>query len=184
MLTRLRTLVLPRRRSFMISVFVTLVGAAYLYWEATQLPPSILRGYPGDGFFPRIALAMILVCGVATLIRELITKQPETQPPPDDIDDADDDKDGPITLDLVEVSLIVALSLLYMVLLKPLGLEIATSLFMFALLLPRLPMPWPKAVVIAALGAICTTLVVYCAFVLGLNVPLPLKFLPLYLGGY
>ncbi|MDF1609061.1 tripartite tricarboxylate transporter TctB family protein [Hoeflea sp. YIM 152468] len=186
MLSRLRTLVLPRRRSFMVSVFAMLVGAAYLYWEATQLPASILKGYPGDGFFPRIALAVILVCGIATLIREAVSKQLVTPPAPEhtDIDAADDDKDAPINLDAVEAFLIVALSLLYMLLLKPLGLEIATSLFMFVLLFPRLPMRWPKAALIAALGAVATTLVVYSAFVLGLKVALPLKFLPQYLSGY
>ena len=168
----------------MISIFILLIGTAYLFWEATQLPPSLLKGYPGDGFFPRIALAVILVCGIAALIREAASKQPVAPSPADDIDDADDDKDAPINLDVVEVFLIVAFSLLYMRLLKPLGLEIATSLFMFALLFPRLPMRRPTAALIAVVGAVATTLIVYGAFVLGLKVGLPLKFLPQYLSGY
>ena len=71
-----------------------------------------------------------------------------------------------------------------MYLLKPLGLEIATTLFMFALLFPRLLMPAPKAAAVALAGALVTMVLVYFAFVIGLNVPLPLKFLPVFLGEY
>ncbi|NRB18850.1 MAG: tripartite tricarboxylate transporter TctB family protein [Rhodobacteraceae bacterium] len=165
----------------------TLAGAAYLYWTATNLPASILPGYPGDGFFPKISLAVILVFGSLLLIREYLAPEPEPEPAQtakNTDEDDDDNSSGPIEFDLVEASLILGLSLGYMYLLKPLGLEIATTLFMFALLFPRLLMPAPKAAAVALAGALVTMVLVYFAFVIGLNVPLPLKFLPVFLGEY
>lgn len=188
MLQKLRTLTLPRRRSLLVTTIVLLLSAAYCFYLATQLPRSILPGYPGDGFFPRITLAVILFFGAIVLVREylqpdpVMTDTPEVPKPGKD--PGDDDMSGPIRLDIVEAVTIAVLSIGYMFLMPRLGMEITTSIFMFLLFLPRVLHPWPKAGVISAIGAILTTGFVYLAFVIGLKVPLPLAFLPRFLGQY
>ncbi|WIY26567.1 tripartite tricarboxylate transporter TctB family protein [Parasedimentitalea psychrophila] len=162
----------------------TLAAAAFLYWKAAHLPPSILLGYPGDGFFPKISLAVILIFGSLLLVSTFFASDAEAAHTPENAEEADENSSGPIKFDLVEASLILGVSLAYMSLLRPLGLEIATTIFMFVLLFPRLLMPAPKAAAVALGGALITMVLVYFAFVIGLNVPLPLKFLPVFLGEY
>lgn len=189
MLQKLRALSLPRRRSLVVTVVVMLLGASYCFYLATQLPNSLLPGYPGDGFFPRITLAVTLVCGVVILIREFFRSDPGAATVAGardgkDDDEAEDDTSGPIQFDLLEAVTIIVLSIGYMALMPLYGMEIMTTIFMFLLFFPRILMPWPKAAVVAALSAAATTGFVYFAFVIGLNVPLPLAFLPRYLGQY
>ncbi|CAN0132527.1 MAG: hypothetical protein CMF72_15830 [Mameliella sp.] len=190
MLNKLRTLTLHRRRSLQVTTAIVFVSAAYCFYIATQLPRSILPGYPGDGFFPRITLSVILIFAAIILLRELIrtplevVDQVTTAVEADEDDDEDDDKSGPIRFDLLEAATIVVLSTAYVVLMRRVGLEIMTTIFMFCLFFPRILMPWPKAAAYAAVGAVATTIFIYFAFVIGLGVSLPLAFLPRYLGQY
>ena len=185
MLEKLRAITLNRRRSLLATTIVAVLGAAYLYYLASQLPASLLPGYPGDGFFPKITLMVILVCGGIILVREMIWPEADDEPEtPKSDDEDDDDKTHPIQFDLIEATTIVALSLSYMILITRFGMEIMTTVFMFLLFYPRLLMPGRRAILFAAIGAVATTIFVYFAFVIGLRVPLPLAFLPRYLGQF
>lgn len=188
MLQKLRTLTLARRRSLLVTTVLLLIAAAYCFYLATQLPRSILPGYPGDGFFPRITLSVILFFGAIVLVREYLQPDPVMAETPDlpetGKDPGDDDMSGPIRLDIVEAATIAVLSIGYMILMPRLGMEFTTSIFMFLLFLPRVLQPLPRAAVTSAIGAVLTTGFVYFAFVIGLKVPLPLAFLPRFLGQY
>lgn len=168
----LRTLSFPLRIALMATVLFILIGSAWLWLLTNRMPASFLPGYPGDAFFPRLALAVVIVFASFALIGTL--RKPEGG-------SALDDWEQRVGIDLVETISITLIGLAFMVILEPAGLEIATTLMMFALLFPRLMMPWPKAIAVSVVGAVVTMLVIYAGFVLGLKVSLPLRFFPAFL---
>jgi hypothetical protein len=166
----LRNLRLPRRATLAATVAVILGVAAYAYWMTTKMQPSFLLGYPGDAFFPSLVLALIGIFGLVVLVKTLASPLPPETPP--------GEPDGPVQIDIIETLTVAGLGIGFILILYEVGLEIATFLMMFALLFPRFLMPWPKAALWAAVGAACTLVVIYLGFVVGLNVFLPLRFLP------
>ena len=75
-----------------------------------------------------------------------------------------------------------AISSIYIAVLEPIGFEVATTLFMLCLIVPRLLMPPLKALVIGSAAGVATMLFLYVCFVPLLKTFLPLKFLPRYLS--
>ena len=69
-----------------------------------------------------------------------------------------------------------------MLLLEPIGFEITTTVFMFVLLVPRLIMPPARAILVAAMSAVVSMVLIYAAFVIGLKVLMPMLFLPQYIN--
>ena len=69
-----------------------------------------------------------------------------------------------------------------MLLLEPIGFEITTTVFMFVLLVPRLIMPPARAILVAAMSAVVSMVLIYAAFVIGLKVFMPMLFLPQYIN--
>jgi len=134
------------------------------------MPPPFLPGYPGDAFFPTLVLVMIAFFGVIVLLKALFSSREPDVP--------SGEPAGPVQIDIVETLIVAGLGIAFIQLLFPLGLEIALFMLMFALLFPRLLMPWPMAAMWASVGALCTLAVIYLGFVIGLKVFLPLKFLP------
>lgn len=168
----LRRLSVPLRIAVMLTVIVILATAAWLWILTNRMPRSFLPGYPGDAFFPRIALAVVAIFGSFSLIGTFRKPRP---------DDAEDEWNGTLRLDLIETASVTLIGLAFMIILEPVGLEIATVLMMFALLLPRIMLPLPRAIAFAAVGAIVSMLVIYAGFVLGLKVSLPVRFFPAFL---
>lgn len=186
-MNKLRELKLDRRGSLLVTVVVLLLAATYCFYLAAQMPASLLPGYPGDGFFPRITLMVILICGAVILVRELVFPAVNRTQKSESVGSEDasgDDASRVVKLDIIEAVSILVLGIGYMILLPVFGMEIMTTIFMFILFVPRLLMPLPRAIIVALLSAVLTTVFVYFAFAIGLRVPLPLAFLPRYLGQF
>lgn len=179
----LRKLYLPRSYCLLTTVAAILAATVYCLYLTFQLPASILPGYPGDGFFPRIALTMVLLFGAIIILREVYQAHQSNRHPAE-TDEQNNEVvqiNRPVELDVMETVSVVILGIGYISMLDVIGFEIATVSFMFVLLLPRIILPLPKAILASFAGAVTTMVFAYSAFVIGLNVQLPLKYLPAYI---
>ncbi|WP_034490775.1 tripartite tricarboxylate transporter TctB family protein [Afifella pfennigii] len=172
----LRELQLPKRGALLATTVLIMLGLAILYINTYEMAPSLLPGYPGDAFFPRLVLGFTAICGLIILGGGLLRAAQRG-----DEDDTQPAQADRLTIDWLETAIIAALVIAYMQLLRPIGFEITTTVFLGALLARRLFMPWPRALLLATLIGAATTLVLYLVFGLGLKVAIPLLFLPLYL---
>jgi len=179
----LRNLYLPRSYCLLITVAAILAATVYCLYLTFQMPASILPGYPGDGFFPRIALIMVLIFSAIIIFREVSQVYQSSRHPAgeDEQSQQPDASSRPVELDVMETVFVIVLSIGYISMLDLIGFEIATVCFMFVLLLPRIILPLPKAILASLAGALTTMVLAYSAFVIGLNVQLPLKYLPAYI---
>lgn len=171
-----RVSVLSKRPMVLATTALILCGLVYLFYVTTLMPGSILPGYAGDAFFPQMVLVFTAVFGSLVLIfgiRRARRGAPGLGGEP---------ADATVKLDLLETGIVAAVAIAYMLLLENVGHEIATTLFVFALLWPRLFAGPIRATVVAAVGALVTMLLVYAVFVLGLGIFLPLRWLPRYIG--
>lgn len=171
-----RATVLPKRPMVLATTALILCGLVYLFYLTTLMPESLLPGYPGDAFFPQLVLiftaffgGLVLVLGIQRARRGAPGLGGEPA-------------DATVKMDLLETGSVAAIAIGYMLLLERVGHEIATTLFMFVLLWPRLFAGPVRATVIAAVGALATMLLVYALFVLGLGIFLPLRWLPRFIG--
>lgn len=165
---------IPKRPAIMATAVLILLGLGFLYLDTFDMMPSLLPGYPGDAFFPRLILGFTAIFGALVLAlgwRSIRRGEP-----------AEISYGSDASLDWMETAIVTILSLAYALLVAPVGFEIATTAYVAALLAPRLIMPWPRALALALLAAVATTAFLYLVFVIGLKVSVPLLFLPQYLG--
>jgi len=168
-----RAIAIPKTPALLATAALILVGLVVLYIKTYEMMPSLLPGYPGDAFFPRLVIGftaiftVLILAGGAWRYANRATRA-EAAPA--------------ASLDWIETSLVAILCFAYIALLDPLGFELTTTGFLAILLAGRLLMPWPRAIPIAFASAAATTVLLYLVFVLWLNVGVPLLFLPRYLG--
>lgn len=167
---------LSKRRMVLATTALMLCGFACLFYVTTLMPASILPGYPGDAFFPQLVLVFTAFFGILVLVLGIQSARITTP------GICGEPADAPVKLDLLETGIVTAVAIGYILLLEHAGHEIATTLFVFVLLWPRLFAEPIRATLIAAVGAVVTMLLVYVVFILGLGIFLPLRWLPRYLG--
>lgn len=147
------------------ATYVALLGGlAYLYWLTFFFGKSIVRGYPGAAFFPRLILYFTLAATLAALVVSLFGGFGERKAKRFEFEG----RDFVLTIATI-AGFIVALPVL--------GFEITSFALLLVLLGLRLN-GWLTAVV----AALATTAVFYVLFVLMLQVSLPLRFLPAYVS--
>jgi hypothetical protein len=172
--TSLFELRVPMRAAVLVSTGLILVGLVYLYYETYNMSPSIQEGYPGDAFFPRIALIFSMIWAVIILVRGIFLSQEAA---------AVGNEEPYVSAHWLEFVSVVVLVLLYALLLERIGFEIMTVVFMMILLVPRLQvMSTPRQALLRGFAlSLVTMLILYVALGPVLKIPLPLTFLPIYI---
>jgi putative tricarboxylic transport membrane protein len=168
-------LTVPTKPAVIAATIVILAWLVFMAYETTNMLPPILRGYPGDAFFPRLVLIFALICACAILIKAKLTPRGAQLAA---------GEQPTFALHWLEFATVCALVAAYGLLLEPVGFEITTLILMLALLGPRMASggEYPGRSFGRALAlSLATTLVAYVGFGLLLRVPLPLLFLPRYI---
>lgn len=172
MLSSLRNFSASKKTAVTATTAVILVGFLYLFYLTEQMAPPLLPGYPGDAFFPQLVLGFSVLFAVIILLMAAFGKKGASLVSADSVSQ----------IDIFETLYIAVITGAYMLLMEQVGFEIMTVIYMFVLLFPRILMPRPKAIVVAAISAVVTTVFIYFAFVIILKVAVPLKFLPAYIN--
>jgi putative tricarboxylic transport membrane protein len=164
---------LPKKTALMTATSLILLGLVALFIDTFNMMPSILPGYPGDAFYPRLVLGFSAIFALIILARGIFLPQAAA---------AAGHEASTFDVHWLELVAVFALSIIYIAVLEPIGFEVATTLFMLCLIGPRLLMPPLKALVIGSAAGVATMLFLYVCFVPLLKTFLPLKFLPRYLS--
>ena len=164
---------LPKKAALLTATSLILLGLIALFVDTFNMSRSILPGYPGDAFFPRLVLGFTVIFALVILARGFLLPQEAA---------AVGDEAPTFDVHWLELASVFVLTVIYVMILEPIGFEVATTLLMLCLIGPRLMMPPLKALVIGAAAGVGTMLFLYICFVPLLGVFLPLKFLPRYLS--
>lgn len=162
---------LRRRVCEVSTTIVIIVMGMVLYWNTNSFFPSLLPGYPGDAFFPRLTLGFLFVCSVVFLLRHVHQRFREKHGAARPVDDT-------VEFPLLRFLGVIAIVWLYAYLLPLIGFELSTMAYVLVVVTPRLKGKRLQMAVKGAVIALLTTLLCYFAFVMALNVSLPLKVLP------
>ena len=163
---------IPMRAAVLIVTGLILLGLIFLYVETYNMVPSILPGYPGDAFFPRMVLVFCILWAVIILLRGLLVSGGTAR----------GGEDPTLSLNLLEILVVSVLVLLFAKLLPIVGFEILTVVFMMVLLVPRCYVTdtMQQAVKKSLMLSVGVMLILYLAFGPLLKIALPLAFLPIY----
>ena len=163
-------LTLPTLPTVLITTGMIFLGFACLFYETFNMMKPILPGYPGDAFFPRLAVGYTLVIAALILLRGILLPRYAAAP----------GESSHVSVNWLEFLSVAALVLLYAQLLPPMGFELTTLAFMLILLVPRFAVEHGlvKSVVKSVALTIPTVLILYGVFALLLGIHLPLLFLP------
>ncbi|MGI9378248.1 MAG: tripartite tricarboxylate transporter TctB family protein [Methyloligellaceae bacterium] len=156
---------------FAITILISL-GLVLIGYETFNMSPPLLPGYPGDAFYPRLVIGFTAIWCIVILARGWRSGSQENV------------KSTPVSDFSFHVGEFIAVTiavLAYAILLKPLGFEISTFLFLFFLLYPRMQKNVTNNLILSTTLSIVTILVLWAVFGFGLKVQLPVKFLPLYI---
>lgn len=160
-----------------ITMILLIIGLSYLYYYTSTFPPSMLPGYPGDAFFPRLVLGFTLIC-CATVAIKIIRQRFQNNSGASSIGD---DSEETITIEPIMLVYMVALVLAFTFLLPVIGFELCTFLYLFTLLITRWFEDLKPKIIKVGLLCLVTTLFFYFSFVVLLNVAFPVKILPAYI---
>ena len=166
-------LTLPTLPTVLITTGMIFLGFAFLFYETFNMMKPILPGYPGDAFFPRLAVGYTLIIAALILLRGILLPRFAAAP----------GESSHVSVHWLEFLSVAALVLLYAELLPPVGFELTTLGFMLILLVPRFAVQQGlvQSVVKAVALTIPTILILYGVFALLLGIHLPLLFLPRYI---
>lgn len=164
---------LRRKRTDLAVTALIVAGTLFLLWNTRTFAPSLLPGYPGDAFFPRIVLTFMLLCAAAVIFDTLTAHRKAGK---------EDAAPGQIQIDVRGLAIVSAFVVGYIVVFSTIGFEIASFLFLTGLLRGRLNATGMRAWVTAALVSAAAVLILYVCFVLLLGVDMPLLFLPQYIN--
>lgn len=157
----------------LITTGLIFLGFAFLFYETFNMMKPILPGYPGDAFFPRLAVGYTLVIAALIILRGILLPRFAAAP----------GEATHISVNWLEFLSVAALVLIYAQVLPPVGFEITTFVFMLILLVPRYLVQHGllQSVVRSVALTIPTVLILYGVFALLLGIHLPLLFLPRYI---
>jgi len=166
-------LTLPTLPTVLITTGMIFLGFAFLFYETFNMMKPILPGYPGDAFFPRLAVGYTLIIAALILLRGILLPRFAVAP----------GEPSHVSVHWLEFLSVAALVLVYAELLPPVGFELTTLGFMLILLVPRFAVQHGlvQSVVKAVALTIPTILILYGVFALLLGIHLPLLFLPRYI---
>ena len=168
-------LTLPMKASVVVVTAVIFCWFLFMLYETTNMMPPILRGYPGDSFFPRLVLLFGLICAATILIKAALTPRGAQLAA---------NEASSFSLHWLEFLIVCALVIAYGLLLVPVGFEIATFVLMLALLGSRMVAGSDhpaRSLGYAFALSLATMLVTYVGFGLLLRIALPLHFFPRYI---
>ncbi|MDH3699905.1 MAG: tripartite tricarboxylate transporter TctB family protein [Alphaproteobacteria bacterium] len=148
------------------------IALLLLFWQTGTFSESVLPGYPGDAFFPRLILIFSLIW-VAVLLLRLFRRAADTEPTTG--------LPKTVAVELIPFAVVAGCVLAYIFLLPILGFELCTFLFLFGLLFTRWRDPIRQRVIRVAALSLSTTLFFYVVFILLLNVSFPVRILPRYI---
>ena len=131
---------------------------------------SILPGYPGDAFFPRLILIFtffwtVILLFQNTLKNNILIKSNETN-------------DEVIEIYYKDIFFLFFISIIYILFLDLIGFEILTFTFLFVLLVSRLDISIGKSIFYSSIVSFISMIVFWLTFIIFLRIPFPLKFLP------
>lgn len=168
------------------AVGIIVAGMLFLLYETFQMTPPVLEGYPGDSFFPRLIIIVILLFGALILInrtRDHIKGRDKS---------GGDEVSETYSFDLRGFLIIGAISLSFPVLLPFLGFEIVTFVILTILYATRFEEYITaevvtktivrRVVVKASIIAFITMIILYFIFVAVLGVGIPVNFFPKYIS--
>lgn len=153
----------------LISIFF-LFFLVFLFYETTNMSKSILPGYPGDAFFPRLILIFSLFWTLILLLQNLIKNL--------SLFKSSDDKEIDIEIYFKDIIFLFLISIIYIMFLDLIGFEILTFLFLFVLLINRLDLNFRKSIFYSSLISFVSMIIFWFVFIIFLKIPFSLKFLP------
>ena len=153
----------------LISIFF-LFFLVFLFYETTNMSKSILPGYPGDAFFPRLILIFSLFWTLILLLQNLIKNL--------SLFKSSDDKETDIEIYFKDIIFLFLISIIYILFLDLIGFEILTFLFLFVLLINRLDLNLRKSIFYSSLISFVSMIIFWFVFIIFLKIPFSLKFLP------
>ena len=131
---------------------------------------SILPGYPGDAFFPRLILIFTFFWTVIlflqnTLKNNILIKSKESN-------------NEVVEIYYKDIIFLFFISIIYILFLDLIGFEILTFIFLFVLLVTRLDISIGKSIFYSSKVSFISMIVFWLTFIIFLRIPFPLKFLP------
>ena len=153
----------------LISIFF-LFFLVFLFYETTNMSKSILPGYPGDAFFPRLILIFSIFWTLILLLQNLIKNL--------SLFKSSDDKEIDIEIYFKDIIFLFLISIIYIMFLDLIGFEILTFLFLFVLLVNRLDLNIGKSIFYSSLISFVSMIIFWFVFIIFLKIPFSLKFLP------
>ena len=152
-----------------ISLFF-LIFLIFLFYETTNMSKSILPGYPGDAFFPRLILIFSIFWTAILLFQNLIKNF--------SILKSSEDKETDIEIYFKDIAFLFFISIIYILFLDIIGFEILTFSFLFVLLVNRLDLNLGKSIFYSSLISFLSMIIFWFVFIIFLKIPFALKFLP------
>ena len=152
-----------------ISLFF-LVFLIFLFYETTNMSKSILPGYPGDAFFPRLILIFSIFWTAILLFQNLIKNFSLLK--------SSEDKETDIEIYFKDIAFLFFISIIYILFLDIIGFEILTFSFLFILLVNRLDLNLGKSIFYSSLISFLSMIIFWFVFIIFLKIPFALKFLP------
>lgn len=159
-----------RRTAEIVTALVLLGAIILLFIHTFSFAPSPMRGYPGAAFMPRLILIYTGIFLLFWLARILVSQAPV-------VDELGIEDDASVTLEYRDYIITIIATLVFVFALDLIGFEATCFAVLVALLHGRMP-NLAVNLVVSALA----TIVFYAAFVLLLNVSMPLAFLPSYVS--
>ena len=152
-----------------ISLFF-LIFLIFLFYETTNMSKSILPGYPGDAFFPRLILIFSIFWTSILLIQNLVKNFLLFK--------SVEDKETDIEIYFKDIAFLFFISIIYILFLDFIGFEILTFSFLFVLLVNRLDLNLGKSIIYSSLLSFISMIIFWFVFIIFLKIPFSLKFLP------
>ena len=152
-----------------ISLFF-LVFLIFLFYETTNMSKSILPGYPGDAFFPRLILIFSIFWTAILLFQNLIKNFSLLK--------SSEDKETDIEIYFKDIAFLFFISIIYILFLDIIGFEILTFSFLFVLLVNRLDLNLGKSIFYSSLISFISMIIFWFVLIIFLKIPFALKFLP------
>lgn len=142
----------------------------FLFYETSNMSKSILPGYPGDAFFPRLILLFTLFWTIILFFQKISKKFI--------IIKSNEDDSGMVEIYFKDIAFLFIISILYISFLELIGFEILTFIFLFSLLINRMDLSFQKSFFYSSILSCISMFIFWLVFIIFLRIPFPLKFLP------
>ena len=119
---------------------------------------SILPGYPGDAFFPRLILIFSLFWTLILLLQNLIKNL--------SLFKSSDDKETDIEIYFKDIIFLFLISIIYIMFLDLIGFEILTFLFLFVFLVNRIDLNLGKSIFYSSLISFVSMIIFWFVFII------------------